>query len=260
MIQPAKPDASPQPSPACVDQNRRRSVADSTSSIDGRWAPSIGGLWGRGVSSKFRASLALLAGTLASAPLGASAGDWEGTPWAAYGGGGPVIRREAGPIYRTLDVVAGGIERVFGLHSRGHRCDEPGCDDACDAATLQALTPGHGHPIPPGTPFPHPGFIPTPSDQANGPFREAPSFDPPSTRPPSTRPPRTESLPAPGSGDDESGSFFENLSDPFEDDSAGLRPLRPDVERQESSALRPFAETTAPMGLQPVSVTTPARR
>ncbi len=196
----------------------------------------------------------LLAGTIASLPLGACGGDWEGTAWADYRHGGPAIRRGHGPIYRTLDAVAGGIERVFGLRSRGHGCDEAGCDDGCDDATLHALMPGHRHALPPGTAFSHPGLIPVPSRGA-----ELPSSRPPSDDSPSTRPPRTESLPAPGS-DDDPESFFDTLSDPFQDDSAGLPPVRPGGKTRERDDLGPYTETTATSGLRPVSVTTPVGR
>ena len=262
MNQPANADASPQTSPSRVGHearrpNTRRPHTRSTSSMVSRRT--------RVVASRLRVSVALLAGTIASAPLGACGGDWERTPWAGYRRGGPAIRQGPGPIYRTLDAVAGGIERVFGLHSRGHGCDEAGCDDGCDTATLHALMPGHGHPLPPGTAFPHPGLIPVPSREAEVPSDRLPSHRPPSHRPPSDdspslRRPRSESLPEPGSDEDDPGSFFDTLSDPFEDDSAGLQPVRPGVAARERDALRPYTDTTAPMGLRPVSVTTPAER
>jgi len=53
-----------------------------------------------------------------------------------------------GPVFMTLDAVAGGIESVLertvlagGKAKRGH--GSPACDDACDAATLHQLNSSH---------------------------------------------------------------------------------------------------------------------
>ncbi|TWU64818.1 hypothetical protein [Crateriforma conspicua] len=48
------------------------------------------------------------------------------------------------PLYKALDALAGGIERALFLdrdhHGKVTQCDDiSGCDDACDAATLQTL-------------------------------------------------------------------------------------------------------------------------
>lgn len=57
-----------------------------------------------------------------------------------------------GPVYRTLDALAGGIEMVIDVASSMGRksatsCDELSCDDACDAATISQLesTSDHGY-------------------------------------------------------------------------------------------------------------------
>ncbi len=77
-----------------------------------------------------------------------------------------------GPIYRTLDALAGGIEKVLGLSAtqRASWCDQESCDDGCDAITAMQLEmplpPIHrpaNPPMPPSdfrvTP---PSMVPTP--------------------------------------------------------------------------------------------------
>lgn len=44
-----------------------------------------------------------------------------------------------GPIYKTLDAFAGGIEKLFRLGPKGNACDAA-CDDACDAAMIDELS------------------------------------------------------------------------------------------------------------------------
>jgi len=68
----------------------------------------------------------------------------------AGNGGGIFGGDPRGPVFKTLDVVAGGIESVLertvlagGKAKRGH--SSPACDDACDAATLHQLNSSHHH-------------------------------------------------------------------------------------------------------------------
>ncbi len=48
-----------------------------------------------------------------------------------------------GPIYRTLDALAGGIEKVIDVAACAKQgmggCDAPNCDDGCDAMTLESF-------------------------------------------------------------------------------------------------------------------------
>jgi hypothetical protein len=58
-----------------------------------------------------------------------------------------------GPIFRTLDALAGGIETVLQRTVLSRRnssgCDALGCDDACDQLTLQQLEPRQHQGVPP---------------------------------------------------------------------------------------------------------------
>ncbi len=164
--------------------------------------------------------------------------EWQGTPWATYGRDHEAVCRRPGPVFRTLDAVAGGIERLFHLDRQQHACDELQCDDACDTATLRALELQPGEVI-------HLDRSP----QAPAPDRQAPDRQ------------RLEPLPPPGSPSNrrrqenrtrpetqEDGSIFDALSDPFEDDAASLR-RRPGGSggSREHRKMRPISETTAPL-------------
>tara|TARA_R110002049_G_scaffold2750_4_gene21973 strand:- start:146656 stop:147849 length:1194 start_codon:yes stop_codon:yes gene_type:complete len=128
-------------------------------------------------------------------------------------------------IYKSLDALAGGIESVLGLDESAG-CDEMGCDDACDAATMSEMMfpienagPVHMHhskpihmlpsapshippPAPRHTPAPSavplPPAMPTPIESAprnpSGQHLGTPSMQPtplPRTTAPSTPAPRT---------------------------------------------------------------------
>lgn len=200
-----------------------------------------------------------------------------------------------GPVYKTLDTLAGGIETIFRLGDQGKaRCDE-NCDDGCDHVMLQELSnpvdlnqiylapaapaplhsvPQHSAPLPPADiqppaarqspqrqsapdlpppiqrpvqppaveavrrPRPEPperlrrdlpqplirqpiskpaesagkwfqdrGLAPAPVQDWSQPRRQAPAARPPALKAPSSK-----------------GGFFDELSDPFVDDSASLLP------------------------------------
>jgi len=71
---------------------------------------------------------------------------WIGSPTTSFAGDGPSVfgRKPQGPIFRTLDAFAGGIERVLEktVLSNGKGkpgCDSQSCDDGCDAITLHQL-------------------------------------------------------------------------------------------------------------------------
>jgi hypothetical protein len=82
-----------------------------------------------------------------------------------HAGDGPGIftRKPSGPIFKTLDTFAGGIELVLEKTvlkcSKGKPgCDSPSCDDGCDALTLhqfdmqqdsQVVVPKAFQPLPP---------------------------------------------------------------------------------------------------------------
>ena len=57
-----------------------------------------------------------------------------------------------GPIYRTLDALAGGIEKAISVAGRtatmGGACDSTSCDDGCDAMTLNDLDAGSDYAMP----------------------------------------------------------------------------------------------------------------
>ncbi len=42
-------------------------------------------------------------------------------------------------LHQALGVVAGGFEKLLSLGKCGSRCDQAGCDDACDAAMMEEL-------------------------------------------------------------------------------------------------------------------------
>ena len=69
-----------------------------------------------------------------------------GGPASSFAGDGPSLfgRKPSGPIFKTLDAFAGGIELVLEKtvlrHGKGkHGCDSISCDDGCDAITLHEL-------------------------------------------------------------------------------------------------------------------------
>ena len=169
---------------------------------------------------------------------GASAGDrWQGTAWDGYGREHESWRSaqwRPGPIYQTLDAVAGGIEKLFRLDRRsaGHGARWPGgdsgCDDACDAATLLLIESGGGSPRPlaPGDDRDRPGPLVPDVRQAPAPGGAAPSVrpSPPRTRPLPPPPGQPAVPPPPPRQDPDGGSIFDALGDPFEDDSASRSP------------------------------------
>lgn len=169
----------------------------------------------------------ITAGWLATGLPELRGGDWQGTPWATYGHDHLAVNRGPGPIYRTLDAVAGGIERLFGLKKRSHACDAFGCDDACDAATPHSM-------LPPGE------FLPM--ERSPQPMRSTPRpstggglpATPPQPVEPRQQPPSRPLPPPPVQQEEE--SIFDALSDPFKDDSASFR-----------GGLRPHSQTTAPL-------------
>lgn len=78
------------------------------------------------------------------------------------GEGGFAQWQPRGPIFHTLDTIAGGIEAVLHRtvlpsHRRGAGpcCDSAGCDDACDQMTLRHLE--MSPPLPPPQTVPTPG-------------------------------------------------------------------------------------------------------
>ncbi len=113
---------------------------------------------------------------------------WIGGPVASLAGDGPSVFgwKPQGPILKTLDAFAGGIELVLektllsnGKSRRG--CDSPSCDDGCDAITLHQLDLQRGdqmavpevyHPSPSAEPM-----IPPPP-RRQGPAADDSLFDP----------------------------------------------------------------------------------
>lgn len=94
---------------------------------------------------------------------------WIGGPAAAFAGDGPGAfgRKPQGPIFKTLDAFAGGIELVLektvlssGKGKRG--CDSQSCDDGCDAITLHQLDMHRGGQMAvPKTHYPSPTVKPS---------------------------------------------------------------------------------------------------
>lgn len=201
-------------------------------------SPAAVGGWRLGPRTRCRWAVALTAAMWAGA---ASAGDrWQGTAWDGYGREYESWRPpqwRPGPIYQTLDAVAGGIEKLFRLDRRSapHGARRPGgdsaCDDGCDAATLLLIDSGGGLPLPldpaddrdlsePLEPF-EPDVRRTPP-----PSGVAPSVrpSPPRTRPLPPPPGRPAVPPPPQRQEPDGGSIFDALGDPFEDDSASRTP------------------------------------
>ncbi len=163
-----------------------------------------------------------------------------------------------GPIYQTLDTVAGGIEKLlfFSLKHRGRSggCDDMSCDDGCDAMTMgdmmmyeDAGLPTHVHAVPSLPPQSMPSrvipSVPAPrlASPAMGSPRTAPPVSPSAptvVSQPHLAPVRQPAVNFPqpvrsSDGDDATGSglpperggddsLFDNLQDPFRDDSAQL--------------------------------------
>lgn len=167
--------------------------------------------------------------------------------------------REAkpGPIYKTLDAFAGGIEKLLRLDSSS---SDTVCDDACDAAMIDDLSqpprhPATAHPhhhrAQPGYRAPHshrhvsphgapavPGgatdrlqmsspniqTLPNPSIPERGELRRQPSYGrTPGGRPAETSPQRRGNSTSPSNGSERSGSG-DASSDPFADDSVLVDP------------------------------------
>lgn len=92
-----------------------------------------------------------------------------------------------GPIYRTLDALAGGIEAVIDVataaRERGSKCDDGSCDDGCDEGRLHELQGPSKHDLmmPPALPpSMSPTVLPTEREMTppNSPLLPLPS-DPP---------------------------------------------------------------------------------
>ena len=161
-------------------------------------------------------------------------------------------------IYKSLDALAGGIEKVLGL-DKSSRCDEFGCDDACDAASMHELmlpmapmqiesaAPTHVHPparthVSPApmygdsTPYiPTPHYVPERQYAPSVPSPVPNEVEIPSAMPPAgsetieVMPPTHEAIPqpTPESQPNKDGSLFDALDDPFRDDEARTyRPYR----------------------------------
>ena len=188
---------------------------------------------------------------------------WDESCDACGGNGNPMANCL---IFKSLDAVAGGIEKALGL-DKSCGCDAMGCDDACDAANIHDLMmPMHGQPAPnlaapvvtsphvsapPSAPIdvrpmgppayhsPSPapsGTMPmSPSQPAvpGGPTMGAPGgLDapaPPSSTAPDVRPPIPKPIPSPvpEPKSNDDGSLFDALDDPFSDDEVrSYRPYR----------------------------------
>lgn len=77
---------------------------------------------------------------------------WAGDATTAFAANGPGIldRKPSGPIFKTLDAFAGGIELVLEKTvlkntRKKHGCDSQSCDDGCDTIMLHELS------MPPGS-------------------------------------------------------------------------------------------------------------
>jgi hypothetical protein len=77
----------------------------------------------------------------------------------------PSLAAGHGPLYRTLDAIAGGIEKVIdvaaGAGKQSSGCDDAVCDDGCDPMMLNELGSSMGTPEA-STPYhaPHPPMMP----------------------------------------------------------------------------------------------------
>lgn len=159
-------------------------------------------------------------------------------------------RTSTNPIMKTLDAVAGGIEKVLGLdrcHQNGcsSGCDvscEAGCDDACDSAFAQELMVPIQSPPTISTPPSH-SVAPVPSlptvppiDPSPAPMSQPRMIQPRTVMPMAPTPapamtPNPEPAPADSRGvgepqmdepaDDK--NIFDSLDDPFGDDEVRLR-------------------------------------
>ena len=167
-------------------------------------------------------------------------------------------------IYKSLDALAGGIEKVLGL-DKSCGCDEFGCDDACDAATMQELmmmpvepmqlpsvTHSHSTPSAPVLAAPHvpappsgppvdvrpmgppayhvPNAIETapaePSGQQLGTPVDNDVINPPANVEPVPQP-MPEPTPEKTPPPKKDGGLFDSLDDPFSDDEVrSYRPYR----------------------------------
>lgn len=176
-----------------------------------------------------------------------------------------------GPIYKALDTVAGGIEKLLflGLKHRpfGNR---PACDDGCDAMSMSDMMMyedmnGATEMAPPVrlSPMPQPmpsdsvpsGSVPAPQimDQPEHSFQPSPlrSSNPtmrgvPEPEPafPNAQPLRNLQEDATGSGVlPNDGSLFDSLQDPFRDDSAQLN--APQMDRQRTTKTLPASYRTS---------------
>jgi hypothetical protein len=121
-----------------------------------------------------------------------------------------------GPIYRTLDAIAGGIEKVIDVATSTGKnasdCDEAVCDDGCDPMMLteldssmempEASAPSHA-PLPPAMPVqpaPHYDAAPLQSMPIEAaPMESYPAHPAPASplRSPQTAPPIKSAKPAP---------------------------------------------------------------
>ncbi len=160
------------------------------------------------------------------------------------------------PIYRALDTVAGGVERLinFGV---GRGCRTCGgdmmsgmtCDDGCDSLSASEMMMGETYvphdmaPVPPSYSQEMHSYPIAPAPSVAAPMLRSPSrqMQPPQSAPMQMSQPQIRPIPRPqpephmadpmppaaptGSGvaptaPNDGGSMFESLQDPFRDDSA----------------------------------------
>lgn len=176
------------------------------------------------------------------------------------------------PLYRSLDAVAGGIEKVFSLHKGHSGCDEAACDDGCDAMMIQELmvpmpttdhSMHHQHhsidsmSVPQNYPIESPTQTipmgqaqipqPMPMESMPAPPTEAPVAQPKAIE---VQPNTNPLLPPPEQAEPESsneGSLFDALSDPFSDDEVRVRkfqPVRPSVYTKPIDTPLPLSRST----------------
>ena len=173
------------------------------------------------------ASVLLVLGGWAAQPSTALAADCGCNPWSQHRCDACTYDVGPGPVYRTLDAFAGGIERLLGLDKHPAHCDRSGCDDACDAALLHEMQMPRGEVwevAPPNMPSELRPVRPAqPGSQGAEPRRMPPERD-------------AEPLPSP---EQDGGSIFDALSDPFEDDSASSRRSQRSRPIRRSSYRRP---------------------
>lgn len=166
-----------------------------------------------------RAALVILASTVSTFGVGGQA---------CYGGG-----HQHGPVYRTLDTLAGGIESAIcvaqGVTSRLRGGSSQVCDDGCDAMTGQELesmppiTDHRPHLAAPMSP-PSSGYLPAPSDSM--PIESMPQYQTPLPQSQPIGPRATESR---GMSPSLPSSQAPRLPQPIPDSQPNSRPSAPVV-------------------------------